>query len=265
MAAIVFLVEQIAVGLYIFIALGILWYLRKWFTEGRAIYATHFELERELSRFRRANALTALILLVEGAAIVYGMQSVVAPEMRARIDTSSVVAAVIEDIDFRTPTPAPLAQVNIDASGIEFEPTDPASVIRITPTPTEEPPGTIEPNAPEVIGCDTPNAFLKVPANGMVVHQLTEVIGTAYTDNFSKYKLEISGPQTNNRYATMEVIAQPVEESGRLSQFNPISYEPGLYQFRLAVFDQFDQLTASCAVNIYIRPPIPTETPIPLQ
>lgn len=265
MAAIVFLIEQVALALYIFIGLGIVWYLRKWFTESTSYRATQFELEREMSRFRRANALTALVLLFEGAAVIYGVQTVVAPEMRTRIDTSQVVAAVIEDLDFRTPTPAPLAQVNIDDSGIDFEPTDPANVIRITPTPTEEPPGTIEPNAPSAIGCDTPNAFLKVPANGMVVHQLTEVIGTAYIDDFSKFKLEISGPQTNNHYATMEVITQPVEEMGRLSQFNPISYQEGLYQFRLAVFDQFDQLKASCAVNIYIRPPIPTETPIPLQ
>lgn len=262
MTAIVFLIEQIALGLYIFIGIGILWYLRKFFVEQRAVRATGFELERELARFRRANAVTILFLLVEAGLFVFGMQTVVAPEVRARVDTSLAAAQVVEDLAFNTPTPQPLAPINIDSSGIEFEPTDPASVIRITPTPTETPPGTIEPNAPEAVGCSTDNANLRVPRNGQVVHQVTEVIGTAFTDNFAFYKLEISGPSTNGQYATIEQLVQPVTEQGRLSQFNPIGFEEGWYLYRVAVFNSTQQLTASCAVNIYIRPPIPTPTPL---
>jgi hypothetical protein len=262
MAAIVFLIEQIALGLYVFIGLGIIWYLRKFASEQGAMRSSGFELERELARFRRANAVMFLILLVEAGLIVLGVQTVVAPYVREQVDTSLAAAQVIEDLTFNTPTPALLAPVNIDSSGIEFEPTDPASVIRITPTPTETPPGTIEPNAPEPIGCDTDNATLRVPRNGQVVHQVVEVIGTAYVDNFAFYKLEISGPSTNGQYGTIEQLTQPVTTTGRLSQFNPIAFEEGWYLYRVGVFNNTGQLAASCAVNIYIRPPIPTSTPI---
>lgn len=265
MSVLVFLIEQLAIGIYIFIAIGIIWHVRRFFIFHDDYRSAQFELERDIAGFQRANALTVVILLVQFGVIVAGVQTVVAPEVRQRIDTTTVLSQTVEDLVFNTPTPAPLAQLNIDTSNIDFDVTNPADVIRITPTPTDVPPGTIEPNAPAAIGCDTPFATLRVPANGMVVHQVIEVIGTAYTENFSKYKLEISGPQTNGQYATIEQLIQPVEESGRLSQFVPLGYREGWYLFRVAVFDQLDRLRASCAVNIYIRPPIPTETPIPMN
>lgn len=265
LASLVFLIEQLAIGLYIIIAVLIALNWRKVLIHSRAFRATHFELERDFSRYRRANAVTSIILLIQGAIVIFGIQTIVAPTIRESGMTQNVVAQEVIDMPFNTPTPAPLSQINIDPSGVEFEATNPADAIRVTPIPTNTPPGTIEPNAPAPIGCDTEFAQLIEPVNGMKVHQLTTVLGTAYGDNFSKYKLEISGPQTNNQYASFQEVIQPVEEQGTLSQFNPLGYEEGWYLFRLAVFDQVNEMTASCAINIYISPPIPTETPIPLN
>jgi hypothetical protein len=265
LAAAIFLVEQIAIGLYIFIALGIFWQWRKLVYWRRDFRSSQFELGRDLARYKQANAMTALVLLVEAGLIVAGVQQVVAPTIRD-IQDVAVVADQIIDPPFNTPTPPPAADVVFDSSGVVLgRDANPASEIRLTPTPTHTPVGTIRPGYPTPTGCDTPFASLQVPANGMVVHQIISVIGTAYTDaDFSSYKLEISGPQTNGVFATMESFQQPVRETGRLSQFVPSIYLEGDYQFRLSVFDQTNTLKASCTVNIYISAPIPTETPIPL-
>jgi hypothetical protein len=60
---------------------------------------------------------------------------------------------------------------------------------------------------------------------------------------------------------TLESSGTAVREAGALGQFNPSLYEPGLYQFRLVVFDITDTMKASCTVNIYLEDPLPTATP----
>lgn len=274
MSNIVFLIEQIAIGLYILIGVGILIFWSRWRTARFDVRSTRFELERDLARFRRDNALTMMILSIEMALVVTGIQRVVAPTMRSDIELEQLIAMnnqedvveVANDGVFATPTrPAPLSNLPIEP--VELPRDDEVSVFA-TPTLTPTPVGTIEPNAPPVYGCNTPNAFLQIPANGMRVFQVIRVAGTAFVDNFSSYKLEISGPTTLNSFWVIDEGFIPVsgqdEENpeNTLSQFNPDPYEPGTYQFQLTVFDATSELKASCMVTIYISRPIPTPTPL---
>ncbi len=262
MASLVFLLEQISPGLYVLFGLGVLWYLRKFIVARREYRATYFELERELSRGQQANALTAIILLVEFAIILYGVQSRVVPIVRAYEADEVLPVAVVDDGVFATPTPAPLLpSVDIDPIG-QLGPDDPINQVLATPTLTPTPVGTIVPNPPPAIGCDTPNAFLQVPANGMQVFQPIVIRGTAFVDNFSSYKIEIRGASTFDEYRVLDTKVNPVTEIGELGQFIPSSFEPGEYQFRLTVFDINGMLAASCMVNILITEPVPTPTPI---
>ncbi|MBK8136355.1 MAG: hypothetical protein IPK52_11025 [Chloroflexi bacterium] len=259
MTLIVFLIEQLAIGLYIFIGIGIYLSLRRLARATFELRATRFELQRDFARYSRANALTTSVLLVEAGLIVLGIQNFVAPTLRATLDLAPSVEDVIIDIDFNTPTAEPLAQINIDENSIPLGSFG-NDQIRITPTPTATPVGTIEP-APAAIGCDTNGAQLQIPANGQVIKQIVEIRGVAFTENFATYKLEISGDFTGGQFATMESYTQPVTTLGSLSQFNPAIYAEGTYQFRLAVFDISDTLRESCSVTIYVRPPAPTPTP----
>lgn len=259
MTVLVFLIEQLAIGLYVFIGIGIFLALRRLNRARYELRATRFELQRDFARYSRANSLTMLVLLIEAGALVFAVQQIVAPTMRTVLDLSPEVADVIVDLDFNTPTPAPLSQVEIDENSISLGSFN-SNEIRITPTPTATPVGTIEP-APTAIGCDTPGARLQIPANGQVIQGIVPVIGVATTDNFATYKLEIAGEFTGGQWATLESHPQAVTSTGTLTQFNPAPYEPGTYQFRLAVFDITDTLRESCSVTIYIRPPSPTATP----
>jgi Flp pilus assembly protein CpaB len=128
----------------------------------------------------------------------------------------------------------------------------------LSPTPV----GTVLPNPAPVMGCDTPNATLVVPINGMVVFEPINVIGTAFTDNFGFYRFELNGPSTSGNFAMIRDYNQPIETIGELGQFVPSFYEPGDYEFRLVVFATDNSLRAACTINITISEPIPTPTPI---
>ncbi|MDL1901206.1 hypothetical protein FBR02_10595 [Anaerolineae bacterium CFX9] len=261
--AFVFFVEQIATGLFILLgAVGFL-ALRAFLRAGAELRSTQYELERELARFRRGNALTTLIVVIELAIVVIGVQRVVAPFLRETMDFTVTVAEVATDGTFApvAPTPVPGGML-IDPSGVVLGEVDPASQILPTPTLTPTPVGTIVPNAPAAQGCDTPNATMRIPANGMIVFEPIVVIGTASIDDFAYYKFELNGPSTFGNFAPLAQYTQPVPEEGALGQFVPAPYDPGTYRFRLIVFDITNTARADCTLTIYISAPIPTPTPL---
>ena len=261
MAGLVFLIEQVALGLYILLGVAIFLTFRRWRRARRELRSTQFELEKDLARGSYSDATTMLVLLIEAALIVIGIQRVVAPTVRLNM-TGSTEISVVNDGTFDTPVPAFDPNAQIDPSGINLTPDALQLRVLATPTLTPTPVGTIVPNAPESIGCTDPGAMLQVPANGMRVFEPIRVIGTAFMDNFAFYKFEISGPVTGGNFASLEDHTQMAQQMGDLGQFVPSFYEPGLYQFRLSVFDITSTMGPSCTVNIYISAPIPSATPL---
>lgn len=263
MTSLVFFIEQTAVALYILLGVGIFVAFYQLMRSQSAYRGTYFELERDIARYHRSNALTMLVLLTEAALVVFGVQRVVAPTLRETMEAVPVFQPVSSDGTFVTPTPFALeGGAPIDPSGVQLEEEDPAQQVLATPTLTPTPVGTIIPNPPPATGCDTPNAQLQIPANGMVVFEPITVMGTAFVENFAFYRFEIKGPSTFENFAPREDHNTPVEEISVLGQFVPAFYEPGNYEFRLAVFDNTNELKASCTVNIVVSEPIPTPTPL---
>lgn len=266
MNAIVFLIEQTAIALYIFIGVGFVWNWRRLMRARQDYRATQYELEREIFRYRQSNAITFLILLIQAALIVIGIQQVVAPALYAELKESGEANQQVEALTdgiVSSPTPAQVdfGQNPIDVSGVQIGEAEIVQVVA-TPTLTPTPVGTILPNPDPVLGCDTANATLQVPANGMLVFEPVNVLGTAFVENFAFYRFELNGPQTFGSFALLRDYEQPVEALGELGQFVPSFYEPGDYQFRLTVFDITNTLKAACTINITISEPIPTPTPL---
>ena len=262
MTAVIALIDQVAIGIYFLIAAGILFALRRYFVHGEEYRSTYFELERELSRYRRTNAVTAMIFLVELGLIIAGVQVIVVPELLQDRQIQALVAGRrADDGVFRTPAPAP------PASDLGIDPvTLPRSAgaaiqIQATPLPTPTPVGTIIPSDPRE-GCDTAEAQLLIPGNGMRVFQPIPVIGTVFADQFSYASIEISGPSTLGSFQVIDEQHSEVREHAEFGQFVPAPYDAGEYQFRLMVFDITNTLKASCLVHIYISDPLPTLTPV---
>jgi hypothetical protein len=262
MTSLVFLIEQIAIGLYILIGVFLLRAVWRWNRARTEFRSTHFELEKDLARNARGDAFTSMVLLIEAMLLIVGIQTVVAPTIRNTTEIDVVSAQVITDGEFNTPTPVFNEGVQIDSSGINLTPDDPSIRVLATPTLTPTPVGTIVPNAPAAIGCNEPGAILQIPANGMRVFEPIRIVGTAFMDDFAFYKFELSGPVTGGNFAPLEDHTQMVNDLGELGQFVPSFYPPGEYQFRLSVFDITNTMGPSCTVNIYLSEPIPTATPL---
>ncbi len=262
MTALIALIDQVAIGIYFLIAAGVLFALRRYVIHGEEYRSTHFELERELSRYRRTNAITAIIFLLELAVIVAGVQVVIVPALLQDRQIEALVAgARMDDGDFRTPVPAPPASdLGIDPVALPRS-AGAANQIQATPVPTPTPVGTIIPSNPPQ-GCDRPEAQLLIPGNGMRVFQPIPVIGTVFTDQFSYASIEISGPSTLGGFQVIDEQHAEVRERAEFGQFVPAPYEAGEYQFRLMVFDITNTLKASCMVHIFISDPLPTLTPV---
>lgn len=264
MRAVFFLLDWLAQPLYILMGVIIVWYLYRLIHTQGEIVATYFELERDLARRRQANALTIIILALQLCVLVLGVQVRAVPYLEAEreLDSAEIVqVGATQDVPFSTDTPQPIGDTGLNLEiGTPFD--QESDIIVLTPTLTPTPVGTIVPNAPPVQGCNDPRAQLQVPANGQRVFGPTIVRGTAFTDNFTEAKIELSGPGTFGQFLVVSDIPSPVREMSDFSQFLPAPYSEGAYQFRLMVFD-ISQLVASCQVTIYISDPptAPTSTP----
>lgn len=261
MASVLFLLDQLAIGIYFLLLAWGLRHVWRYLRARRELRATYFELERDLARNAQGSALTNMIVTLQLALMLAGIQNVVVPFLRTELSLQEVVASapVQDDGDFATATPAPVA------GGLDIEPVAPlgedSTILLLTPTLTPTPVGTIIPNAPPIEGCGDPRATLQIPANGMRVFAPIPIVGTIYTENFAFAKVEISGPGTNNTYAVIDDRRQEVRLSAPFSQFTPASYPAGLYQLRVMVFDVSGSPVSFCMVNIYITEPPVTPTP----
>ena len=261
------MLDWLALPLYILLGVAILYQGWRYLRARAERRATSFLLEQDLARSRQADAVTAIVIALEICVLLLGVQLQAVPylETERELEENAPQEDVgqLTDGDFRSPTPPPVGEGGLD---LEIG-TPPGGVSDAgfipTPTLTPTPVGTIIPNPPAIQGCVDDRANLQIPANGMIVFYPTTVRGSAFTDNFSSAKLEISGPSTNDQYVVVDTIINPVLQMSEFSEFLPSIYEPGRYQFRLTVFDITNTMVASCMVNIYITDPPLTSTPTP--
>lgn len=277
-------IQTIQVLLYILGALALLISMRSFIISRHDLRIAEFELERELARRKEANAVTRTLAFVEVLLAIFAIANVVAPSLQLEpLNPDNPALGGIAP----QPTFAPFYTSTPGGNGIEASGTPGAAgadVIanllasasaqpigsnnqnQILSTPTLAPTlvGTINPDAPKALGCDTPGATLEIPANGQTIYDSLTIRGTANVQNFSRYKFELSGPSTGNAFTPFGGDkTSPVPSLGTLGQLNLNAFQPGSYQFRLAVFDTTDTLKASCTVNVELRARPATATPLP--
>ena len=270
MSRVVYFIENIAPGLYLLCALGLLLSARLLMLSRGELRIAEFELEREMARRRQAAAITRTLGLIEVILAVYAITNVVAPTLRNDVLPGDLLrSAGPTSAPFYTSTPGgsgagPISAIDAMMASVTAQhiSNDSGPVILATPTISPTPVGTINPDAPKPLGCDTPDATLEVPANGQVIFDSLTVVGTAKTANFSLYKFELNGPSTGNAFTPYGGDrTSPVPTKGVLGQLALSAFQPGVYRFRLAVFDNTNALKASCTVTVELRERPPTATP----
>ncbi|MBN1287824.1 MAG: hypothetical protein JXB47_20665 [Anaerolineae bacterium] len=284
-------VDQNQIGIYALCAAGVLvvwfWRLRP---ARRDLARAQYELERELALNRRARAIDQLGVLILIILAVVAISRVVAPYLRANPVSTTRFSMIDMRERFVTQVPntsahavdaTPDAQAILADTGdamypegggsaatpiptLRGSPTDIFSgEVDATHTPTATPPGTLMPAAdiPPVIGCNDPGAVIAMPVNGLVLYENVVVKGSANTAGFSSYRFELKGPETNDQWAVLRTYTAPVD-NGVLGQFDGSAFEPGVYQFRLAVMDTEDNTIASCTISVRVAALPATPTPV---
>ena len=267
MSRIVFFFEQIANGLYLICAVGLLFSLRSWVLSRRELWAAEFELEREHALRRQAGAITWTLGIIEIALAIYAIANVIAPTLRNDlVGGDSPAPDVVDNQPFMTSTPGGDGSAGVSdlMLTVTAAAKDEGSGPRIQPTPTLSPTpvGTIIAGMPTPVGCNTQDAWLEVPANGMVVFDSLTVVGIAKTNDFALYKFELSGPSTGNAFTPVGGDkTSAVPQKGTLGLLPLNTFQVGQYFFRLAVFDSKSVMRASCTVTVVLRERPPTPTP----
>jgi hypothetical protein len=99
------------------------------------------------------------------------------------------------------------------------------------------------------------------PADRITAGQSLQVIGSAYTDDFAKYTLDVG--QGDNPGFWMPITDQRVSvDKALLGVWNTSGLQPGRYRLRLRVFDRSFNAQESPPVFVNVGPaPAPTPQP----
>lgn len=280
----VFLIRN-DVWIYIICGLGLLWYLNELIRSQSALQRAMFGLERETSlRKRNAALLFVIFFSAIAAAVIYVNREIrpnLPPELlrppTPTIDSGFAPATIAvegtPEMEESEATPTSPIAPTVTLPGQQSSPitetlTDTlTTTVTDTITSTEQtpplpdiqttgaPPQAEEPTTgPQVVGC-TPDAIITEPREGASILGLLNVFGSANTADFGYYEIEIRGPQTNDRWASLvgRRITQPVTDGILAGNVNLSPWAPGTYDVRLTISDENEEISHQCSVSISLQ------------
>ncbi|MFW5941196.1 MAG: hypothetical protein ACOC8X_00605 [Chloroflexota bacterium] len=255
----VFLIRN-DVWIYILCALGLLWFFSELVRSLGALRRAMFRLERETALRTRNSALFFITLLSSVIIVVAYVNIQIRPTLPA------------EMLRPPTPTPepnlAPASTATEEVTSVAPSPTSPipATVTlpgdssTVTGTITNTVPLTVEDNITgetqaeppgSVAGCSEDVAITD-PLNDGTVRGTLTVYGSANSEEFGEYELDIRGPQTNDRWAPLlnRAVTEPIDDGILAGNLNLSEWSSGPYQLRLTVTDTEGNVTHQCAITI---------------
>jgi hypothetical protein len=245
------------VWIYIVSAFGLFWYLAELWRANRSLRTAVFGLEKERGTRMRNNALIFVALFTTIIAIVYFVNSRIAPTLPPELLRPPTPTPDIFSTRLSSPTPlqsagstrevvTPAFAATATLSGANPAASNESQAGEETPTVTAT---AYIPPTP-FVDC-TADLMISEPRNGAAISGELFLSGTADTENFQYYILETNGPQTNGQWASLlgRQIDQPVRE-GFLGTSNLTMWEPGPYLIRLTTFDIADNITGQCVIQV---------------
>lgn len=276
----VFLIRN-DVWIFIICGLGLLWYLNEFIRSYGTARRAMFGLERETALRKRNKALLLVVILsVIVVAVIYvntEIRPTLPPEI-LRPPTPSASTGPVPTLTSTTPpeatssgSPTPTSPIapTVTLVGQTTSPlTTTESITSTTNTTSTQditaPPGSTQPpeteQSPEPglevqpAGC-SPDAIITEPREDASVLGLLNVFGSASTEDFGHYEIEIRGPQTNDRWASLvgRRIMQPVRDGILAGNVDLSGWAQGTYDIRLLIYRQDEQWTHQCQVSIILR------------
>jgi hypothetical protein len=245
------------VWIYILSALGLFWYATELWRANRSLRTAVFGLEKERGKRARNNAVLFIALFSAIIAIVYLVNSRIAPNLPPELLKPPTPTPNIFSTPLSSPTPLPSSNVTREIVTPALAPTvtlagAAVDVEQDLDSPQGEPTATATQFVPPTPFVDCTAALnIAEPRNGSAVSGTISFNGTADTDNFQYYVLETNGPQTNGQWASLlgRQVDQPVQD-GFLGSANLAAWEPGPYLIRLTAVDIGDNITGQCVIQL---------------
>lgn len=250
------------VWIYILCALGLLWFINEFIRGQSALRRAMFGLERETALRTRNTALFVIVILGTIAAFVayvnISVRPTLPPELlRPPTPTVAPFSSTVEE-STQTSTAAVATPTSPIAPTVTL-PGDSGAPANLTPettatSPVTAVPGESTPTAPAIAGC-APEAIISEPREDATVLGLLNLFGSASTEDFGYYEVEINGPQTNGRWASLlgRRVTQPVDNGILAGNVDLSGWAPGSYELRLTVANQAGNTTNQCRVSINLE------------
>jgi hypothetical protein len=217
--------------IYGLLALGGLFYIRKFLLAWGDLREAAFGLERESAQSRLNQSASMVFLLIMMAAAEFALVSFVAPTFPG---ANPLLTPTLDLLATATSTlPAEAAEPGA-AAGMD-----------IAPTSTPEPVG---------VGCVPGQIMIDEPIDGSEISDVVTVRGTANIPNFGFYKYEIARPEET---VWLTILAgREVKVNGELGQWDTRTFPTGDYQLRLVVTDNQGQSIEPCVIRVRVDNPL---------
>jgi hypothetical protein len=240
MAIFIKLIANFASWLYIFLGLGILFFLRVVIIARREQELAVFSLEREAAINKRYRAALAALVLALLAGGVYYVSNVLAEQVPMPGEVEPTATPLL----FLTPTPTPAPPTATPTATNtprppSTPPPPPTDTPAALPTPTTLPPV-----------CPNPSARITYPPMHAIVNGVMQIVGSADVDNLDYYKFEYRSLGAADWFF-LQSFHTPVS-GGVLGAWDTGTVEPGEYEFRLVVVDATGNYPEPCVVTITI-------------
>lgn len=221
--------------IYGILALGGLFYIRKFILAWRELHIAAFGLERESAQARLNQSASMLVFILLIAILEFVLVTFIGPSLPA----SSALPTPTLDL-LGTPTPTLQAgSTPVNGSGA---PTAAFSEI------------------PTTGNCIAGQIFISSPLDGDIVNEVVEINGTANIPNFGFYTLQMKRPD-ETIWATIQAGNQ-VKIDEKLGDWDTRRLTPGVYQIGLVLVDNAAKASDPCVVQVNVTITL-NETPSP--
>jgi hypothetical protein len=238
------------VWIYAVLGILLLFYIWRAFLARREGARSIFKLEQEQAHTRyRRNVIIAVVIILL-IAVVFALLYLTQP--------SSQPTVVVEPEPTETTGPLAVSTLTATPPPATITPTPTATQVR--PTRPVRPTDTVEAEVTETpvvrpASCPNPGIQISSPGTNQAVQGNLAVRGTANTESFDYYKVEV-GPGSKPGDSQWTVVGQLHREpvaGGVLETFNSGAYAPGTYTLRLVVVDATGNFPPPCTVTINVQ------------
>ena len=248
MAVLVKIISDYSAWIYAACAVAALFLLRTAFMARKERRQAAFTLERETAINRTHSTLRWAILVLALMGLTYGVSTYLSKAVEPIIAEADPTPTPVFLIDTPTPTAAPVTPTVAETAS-----ETPTPRPRATPRPTPTEPPTPTPAKPVVVApsCADGRAIILEPGMGQRISGPAVLIGTAATDGFSYYKIEVKPAVGAGDFGFYLRRDAPVT-NGTLGTWDPAGLPAGDYLLRLVTVDatgNFGQCTVQVTVG----------------